>query len=60
MLPALAAAVGPDGRVTALDADAEAVAAATALVAAAGLSNVAVRMSFPGPRGVTGQGRSAG
>jgi tRNA A58 N-methylase Trm61 len=43
MLPALAAAVGPDGRVTALDADAEAVAAATALVAAAGLGKVAVR-----------------
>jgi SAM-dependent methyltransferase len=43
MLPALAAAVGPDGRVTAVDADPEAVAAATALVAAAGLGNVAVR-----------------
>jgi 2-polyprenyl-3-methyl-5-hydroxy-6-metoxy-1,4-benzoquinol methylase len=43
MLPALAAAVGPDGRVTAVDADPEAVAAATALVAAAGLANVAVR-----------------
>jgi SAM-dependent methyltransferase len=43
MLPALAAAVGPDGRVTAVDADPQAVAAATALVAAAGLGNVAVR-----------------
>jgi SAM-dependent methyltransferase len=43
MLPALAAAVGPDGRVTAVDADPEAVAAATALVAAAGLANVAVQ-----------------
>jgi SAM-dependent methyltransferase len=43
MLPALAAAVGPDGWVTAVDADPEAVAAATALVAAAGLANVAVR-----------------
>jgi SAM-dependent methyltransferase len=43
MLPALAAAVGPHGRVTALDADPEAVAAATALVAAAGLANVTVR-----------------
>jgi SAM-dependent methyltransferase len=43
MLPALAAAVGPDGRVVAVDADPEAVAAATALVAAAGLGNVAVR-----------------
>jgi SAM-dependent methyltransferase len=41
MLPALAAAVGPDGQVTALDADPEAVAAA--LVAAAGLGNVTVR-----------------
>jgi SAM-dependent methyltransferase len=43
MLPALAAAVGPDGRVTAVDADPQAVAAATALVAAAGLGNVTVR-----------------
>jgi SAM-dependent methyltransferase len=43
MLPALAAAVGPRGRVTAVDADPEAVAAATALVAAAGLGNVAVQ-----------------
>ena len=43
MLPALAAAVGPDGRVTAVDADPEAVAAATALVAAADLGNVAVQ-----------------
>ena len=43
MLPALAAAVGPHGRVTAVDADPEAVAAATALVVAADLGNVAVR-----------------
>jgi SAM-dependent methyltransferase len=43
LLPALAAAVGPHGRVTAVDADPEAVAAATALVAAAGLGNLAVR-----------------
>jgi SAM-dependent methyltransferase len=43
LLPALAAAVGPDGRVTAVDADPEAVTAATALVAAAGLGNVAVQ-----------------
>jgi SAM-dependent methyltransferase len=43
MLPALAAAVGPHGRVTAVDADPEAVTAATALVAAAGLGNVAVQ-----------------
>jgi SAM-dependent methyltransferase len=43
MLPALAAAVGPRGRVTAVDADPEAVAAAAALVAAAGFGNVAVR-----------------
>jgi SAM-dependent methyltransferase len=42
MLAALAAAVGPAGQVTALDADPEAVAAATALVAAAGLANIAV------------------
>jgi SAM-dependent methyltransferase len=43
MLPALSEAVGPQGRVMAVDADPEAVAAATALVAAAGLDNVAVR-----------------
>jgi SAM-dependent methyltransferase len=43
LLPALAAAVGPDGRVTAVDADPQAVTAATALVTAAGLGNVAVR-----------------
>ena len=43
MLSALAGAVGPDGRVTAVDADPQAVTAATALVAAAGLGNVAVR-----------------
>jgi SAM-dependent methyltransferase len=39
----LSAAVGPHGQVTAIDADPEAVAAAKALVAAAGLGNVAVR-----------------
>jgi SAM-dependent methyltransferase len=43
MLPALAAAVGPQGQVVAVDADPEAVATATALVAAAGLGNVTVR-----------------
>ena len=43
MLPALAAAVGPEGPVVAVDADPEAVAAATALVAAAGLANVTVQ-----------------
>jgi SAM-dependent methyltransferase len=43
MLAALAVAVGQQGRVMAVDADPEAVAAATALVAAAGLGNVAVR-----------------
>ena len=43
MLSALSAAVGPQGRVTAVDADPQAVTAATALVAAAGLGNVAVR-----------------
>ena len=43
ILPALAAAVGTVGRITAVDADPQAVAAATALVAAAGLGNVAVR-----------------
>jgi SAM-dependent methyltransferase len=43
MLPALAGAVGPDGRVAAVDADPEAVAAAAALVAAAGLGTVSVR-----------------
>jgi SAM-dependent methyltransferase len=42
MLPALAGAVGPDGRVQAVDGDPEAVAAARALVAAAGLGNVTV------------------
>jgi SAM-dependent methyltransferase len=42
MLPALSGAVGPEGRVQAVDADPEAVAAATALVAAAGLGNVSV------------------
>jgi SAM-dependent methyltransferase len=43
MLPALSAAAGPHGRVTAVDADPQAVTAARALVAAAGLGNVAVR-----------------
>ncbi|HEV8372908.1 MAG TPA: methyltransferase domain-containing protein [Actinomycetota bacterium] len=43
MLPALSDAVGPDGAVTAIDADPGAVAAAGALVAAAGLANVTVR-----------------
>jgi len=42
MLPALSAAVGPEGRVEAVDADPAAVAAARALVAAAGLANVSV------------------
>jgi SAM-dependent methyltransferase len=42
ILPALSDAVGPDGRVQAVDADPEAVAAASALVAAAGLGNVSV------------------
>jgi SAM-dependent methyltransferase len=42
MLPALAGAVGPDGRVQAVDADPAAVAAARSLVAAAGLANVTV------------------
>jgi SAM-dependent methyltransferase len=42
MLPALSAAVGPEGRVAAVDADPAAVAAARALVEAAGLANVTV------------------
>jgi SAM-dependent methyltransferase len=42
MLPALSAAVGVDGRVHAVDADPAAVAAASALAAAAGLANVSV------------------
>jgi SAM-dependent methyltransferase len=42
MLPALSAAVAPEGRVAAVDADPAAVAAARALVAAAGLANVTV------------------
>ena len=42
MLPALSAAVGPGGRVHAVDGDPAAVAAAGALVAAAGLANVSV------------------
>src|SRR4029450_9471936 len=48
----LAAEVGPDGRVTAVDADPQAVTAATALVAAAGLGNVAVRKGRPGAPGL--------
>jgi 2-polyprenyl-3-methyl-5-hydroxy-6-metoxy-1,4-benzoquinol methylase len=43
LLPALAAAVRPGGKVAAIDADPDAVAAARALVAKAGLVNVAVR-----------------
>jgi SAM-dependent methyltransferase len=43
LLPALAAAVEPGGKVAAIDADPDAVAAAGALVAKAGLVNVAVR-----------------
>jgi SAM-dependent methyltransferase len=42
MLPALSSAVGPQGRVHAVDGDPAAVAAARALVAAAGLGNVSV------------------
>jgi SAM-dependent methyltransferase len=42
LLPALSDAVGPSGRVTAVDGDPGAVAAAGALVEAAGLANVAV------------------
>jgi ubiquinone/menaquinone biosynthesis C-methylase UbiE len=42
MLPALSDTVGPAGRVQAVDADPAAVAAARALVAAAGLANVSV------------------
>jgi SAM-dependent methyltransferase len=45
MLPALADAVGPGGRVRAVDADPGAVAAARALVAAAGLGNVGVEQA---------------
>jgi SAM-dependent methyltransferase len=51
LLPALAAAVGPQGRVVAVDADPQAVAAASALVAAAGLTNVTVH---PGRAEATG------
>ena len=43
LLPALSESVGPAGTVEALDGDAEAVAAATALVRAAGLENTTVR-----------------
>jgi SAM-dependent methyltransferase len=43
LLPALADAVAPTGRVAAVDADSGAVAAARALVAAAGLDNVTVQ-----------------
>jgi SAM-dependent methyltransferase len=42
MLPALSNAVGPGGRVEAVDGDPQAVAAARALAAAAGLANVSV------------------
>jgi ubiquinone/menaquinone biosynthesis C-methylase UbiE len=42
LLPALSDAVGPDGHVSAIDSDASAVAAASNLVAAAGLANVSV------------------
>jgi ubiquinone/menaquinone biosynthesis C-methylase UbiE len=42
MLPALSGAIGPEGRVQAVDGDPGAVAAARALVAAAGLANVSV------------------
>jgi SAM-dependent methyltransferase len=52
MLPALSDAVGPEGRVQALDADPEAVAAATALVAAAGLGNVSVVQGRAGHTGL--------
>jgi SAM-dependent methyltransferase len=45
MLPALADAVGPGGRVRAVDADPEAVAAARALVAAVGAGNVTVEQA---------------
>ena len=43
LLPALSGAVGPTGRVIAVDADPRAVAAAKSLVAAGGLANVTVR-----------------
>jgi SAM-dependent methyltransferase len=43
LLPALAGAVGPTGRVIAIDADPRALAAARALVAASGQANVTVR-----------------
>ena len=43
LLPALAGAVGPTGRVVAIDADPRALAAARALVAASGQANVTVR-----------------
>lgn len=44
MLPALSDAVGPDGSVIAIDADEPSIRAATALVDAAGLHNVTVRL----------------
>ena len=47
MLPALSDTVGPAGRVQAVDADPAAVAAARALVAAAGLANVSVAEAQP-------------
>jgi SAM-dependent methyltransferase len=43
LLPALSGAVGPTGRVIAIEADPRAVATARALVAASGLANVTVR-----------------
>ena len=43
LLPALAGAVGPTGRVVVIDADPRAVATARAVVAASGLANVTVR-----------------
>jgi SAM-dependent methyltransferase len=53
MLPAFAAAVGPQGQVTAVDADPEAVAAASALGAAAGLGNVTVQQGRAEATGLT-------
>lgn len=46
LLPALSAAVGPTGSVTALDGDEEAVGVARALVDSAGLANVTVRQGL--------------
>src|SRR4029453_3895574 len=52
MLPALSAAVGPGGRVDAVDGDPAAVAAAGALAAAAGLANVSVAEGRPDRAGL--------